>query len=48
MNRARLERDPATGLVVDRILALLDDLAVAINRQVAAGALGTVPRTSAD
>jgi hypothetical protein len=35
---ARLDRDPAAGLVIERVLALLDDLAVEINREPAAGA----------
>lgn len=43
VDRARLDRDPATGLVVERILALLVDLAFAINRHVSAALLGTVP-----
>ena len=46
VDRARLASDPATGLVVERILALLVDLAFAINSQVSAAVLGDVPRTS--
>lgn len=43
----RLEADPATGLVVERILALLVDLAFAINSHVAEAELGESPPTSA-
>jgi len=46
MDRTRLESDPAAGLVVERILALLVDLAFAINSHVSAAVLGEVPRTS--
>jgi uncharacterized protein YutE (UPF0331/DUF86 family) len=46
-DRARLERDPATGLVVERILALLVDLAFEINSHVSAAVLGEVPQTIA-
>ena len=46
LDRARLDRDPASGLVVERLLALLADLASEINRQ-AAAALGEVPRSPA-
>jgi len=46
VGRARLERDPAAGLVVERVLALLDDLAFEINRLVAVTA-GTPPGTPA-
>jgi uncharacterized protein YutE (UPF0331/DUF86 family) len=48
VDRARLESNPATGLVVERILALLVDLAFAINSHVAAAVLGEVPNTPAD
>jgi uncharacterized protein YutE (UPF0331/DUF86 family) len=48
VDRACLEVDPATGLVVERILALLVDLAFAINTHVAAAVLSEVPRTSAE
>ncbi|MFE4499158.1 HepT-like ribonuclease domain-containing protein [Rhodococcus sp. NPDC056743] len=44
----RLEIDPATGLVLERILALLVDLAVTINNHVAESLLGEVPQKSAD
>ncbi|MFC4501567.1 MULTISPECIES: DUF86 domain-containing protein [Streptomyces] len=47
VGRARLESDPETGLVVERILALLIDLAFAINRHVSAAVLGEEPRTPA-
>lgn len=43
---ARLESDPTTGLVVERILALLVDLAHLINSHVAEVVLGVTPRTS--
>jgi hypothetical protein len=36
LDRGRLARHPASGLVVERVLALLADLAFEINRQVAA------------
>jgi uncharacterized protein YutE (UPF0331/DUF86 family) len=49
MDGARLENDPGTGLAVERVLALLNDLAIAINRQVCAGVLGEAPpRTPTD
>lgn len=44
---ARLESDPATGLVVERILALLVDLAFAINRHVSVAVLGEAPQSIA-
>lgn len=47
VDRACLARDPAIGLVVERNLALLADLAFEINSQVAAAMLGEVPRTPA-
>lgn len=47
VDRAQLDRDPATGLVVERILALLADLAFAINSQLSAAVLGAVPRAPA-
>jgi uncharacterized protein YutE (UPF0331/DUF86 family) len=43
----RLDRDPAVGVVVERALALLADLAFEINRQVAAAALEETPATAA-
>jgi uncharacterized protein YutE (UPF0331/DUF86 family) len=46
VGRERLDRDPAAGLVIERLLALLADLAFEINRQVAA-ALGEAPATPA-
>ena len=42
----RLASDPASGLVVERILALLADLAFEVNRQ-AAAVLGKMPGTGA-
>jgi uncharacterized protein YutE (UPF0331/DUF86 family) len=46
LDRARLDRDPASGLVVERMLALLADLAFEISRQ-AAAALGEAPESPA-
>jgi uncharacterized protein YutE (UPF0331/DUF86 family) len=46
LDRGRLTRDPASGLVVERVLALLADLAFEINCQVAA-APGDAPQTPA-
>jgi uncharacterized protein YutE (UPF0331/DUF86 family) len=46
LDRARLARDPASGLVVERVLALLAGLAFEINRQ-AAAALGEAPESPA-
>lgn len=46
VDTARLDRDPATGLVVERILALLGDLAFAINTHVSSAVLDEVPQTS--
>lgn len=46
VSRGRLDRDPAAGLVIERVLALLADLAFEINCQVAA-ARGDTPQTSA-
>ena len=46
LDRARLDRDPASGMVVERLLALLADLAFEINRQ-AAAALGEAPESPA-
>lgn len=43
LDGARLENDPGTGLALERVLALLNDLALAVNRQVCAGVLGEVP-----
>jgi uncharacterized protein YutE (UPF0331/DUF86 family) len=45
LDRARLACDPASGLVVERMLALLADLAFDINRQ--AAALGEAPESPA-
>jgi uncharacterized protein YutE (UPF0331/DUF86 family) len=42
---ARLRRDPAAGLAIERILALLGDLAFAINARVSGAVLGEVPPT---
>lgn len=47
VGRARLESDPETGLVVERILALLVDLACAINGHVSMAVLGEQPRIPA-
>lgn len=47
LDRTRLESDPAAGLVVERVLALLADLAFAINSHVSAALSGDVPQTSA-
>ncbi|MEU9288564.1 HepT-like ribonuclease domain-containing protein [Streptomyces sp. NPDC048275] len=47
VGRARLESDPEAGLVVERILALLTDLAVAINKHISAAVLGEEPQTPA-
>ncbi|MFF2851938.1 HepT-like ribonuclease domain-containing protein [Streptomyces sp. NPDC058001] len=44
---ARLDENPATGAAVERLLAILDELAFAINRHVASVILGQVPQTSA-
>jgi uncharacterized protein YutE (UPF0331/DUF86 family) len=44
IDRARLACDPSSGLVVERMLALLADLAFDINRQ-AAAALGEAPES---
>ncbi len=46
LDRERLARDPAGGVVVERTLALLADLAFEINRQVAT-AHGETPETPA-
>jgi uncharacterized protein YutE (UPF0331/DUF86 family) len=46
LDRARLVGDPSGGLVVERMLALLADLAFDINRQ-AAVALGEAPASPA-
>ncbi|MFJ5306736.1 DUF86 domain-containing protein [Streptomyces sp. NPDC088350] len=43
LDGARLENDPGTGLAVERVLALLHDLAVAINGQVSSEVWGEVP-----
>ncbi|WP_328675148.1 HepT-like ribonuclease domain-containing protein [Streptomyces sp. NBC_00343] len=43
LDGARLANDPGTGLAVERVLALLNDLAFAINRHVSAGVLGAAP-----
>ena len=47
LDRGRLARDPASGLVVERVLALLADLAFEVNRQVAAAVLGETPEERA-
>lgn len=43
LDGARLESDPGTGLVIERILALLNDLAFAINRHAAEAMLDEAP-----
>ena len=43
LDSARLADDPGTGLAVERVLALLNDLAFAINRHVSAGVLSEAP-----
>jgi uncharacterized protein YutE (UPF0331/DUF86 family) len=43
LDSARLEHDPGTGLAIERVLALLNDLAFAINRHVSEAVLGEVP-----
>ncbi|MFI6466991.1 hypothetical protein [Streptomyces sp. NPDC050528] len=43
LDSARLADDPGTGLAVERVLALLNDLAFAINRHVCEGELGEAP-----
>lgn len=43
LDSARLADDPGTGLAVERVLALLNDLAFAINRHVCEGVLGEAP-----
>ena len=45
LSRARLERHPETGLVIERILALLIDVAFAINTHVSVVVLGEEPQT---
>lgn len=47
LDRERLARDPASGLVVERALALLADLAFEVNRLVAAAVLGERPQEPA-
>jgi uncharacterized protein YutE (UPF0331/DUF86 family) len=47
VGHARLVSNPETGLVVERILALLVDLAFAINAHVSAAVLGEEPQTPA-
>lgn len=47
VGRTRLESDPGAGLAIERILALLTDLAVTINRRVARAVSGEEPRTPA-
>jgi uncharacterized protein YutE (UPF0331/DUF86 family) len=47
LDRGRLARDPASGLVVERVLALLADLAFEVNGQVAAAVLGEAPENGA-
>lgn len=43
LDSARLANDPGTGLAVERVLALLNDLASTINRHVSEGVLGEAP-----
>ena len=47
LDPGRLARDPASGLVVERVLALLADMAFEVNREVAAAVLGEAPDTCA-
>jgi len=47
LDPGRLACDPASGLVVERVLALLADLAFDVNRQVAAAVLGETPDSCA-
>jgi len=47
LDRERLARDPESGMVVERLLALLADLAFEVNRQVAAAVLGERPQNPA-
>jgi uncharacterized protein YutE (UPF0331/DUF86 family) len=47
LDRGRLARDPASGVVVERVLALLAGLAFEVNRQVAAAVLSETPETDA-
>jgi uncharacterized protein YutE (UPF0331/DUF86 family) len=47
LDRGRLARDPASGLVVERVLALLADLAFEVNCRVAAAVLDEKPETGA-
>ena len=47
LDPGRLARDPASGLVVERVLALLGDLAFEVNREVVAAILGETPETAA-
>jgi uncharacterized protein YutE (UPF0331/DUF86 family) len=47
LDRERLARDPASGVVVERVLALLAELAFEVNRQVAAAVLGETPESAA-
>jgi uncharacterized protein YutE (UPF0331/DUF86 family) len=45
VGQGRLARDPACGLVIERVLALLAELAAEINGEVAAAVLGERPGT---
>lgn len=47
LDRERLARSPESGMVVERVLALLADLAFEVNREVAAVVLGERPPTAA-
>lgn len=47
LDAARLAGDPTIGLVVERILALLDGVAFAINSHVASAVLGETPGSPA-
>ena len=47
LDRERLARDPESGMVVERLLALLADLAFEVNQQVAVAVLGEKPETGA-
>ncbi|WP_262060160.1 hypothetical protein [Streptomyces sp. STR69] len=47
LDSARLAADPGAGLVIERILALLYDLAAAVNREVSTAVLGGQPTSPA-
>ena len=47
LDPGRLARDPASGVVVERVLALLADMAFELNCQVAVAVLGEKPNSAA-